>query len=133
MVVSGGLSAETAFPRGGRVRKIKDKGEIHEKRSAKEKDLFSSSVNENPNAQKKRRKKHLEKKKAKDEKAQDKAVDIVDTLSYGQIVEGMLILGRISSIRELDLRISLPGRLIASCPITNISSHYTKALKDIAQ
>ena len=133
MVVSGGSSAEIAFPRGGRVRKIKDKSEIQEKRSAKEKDLFSASVNEKPNAQKKRRKKHLEKKKAKDEKAQDKAVDIVDTLSYGQIVEGMLILGRISSIRELDLRISLPGRLIASCPITNISSHYTKALKDIAQ
>ena len=72
MVVSGGSSAEIAFPRGGRVRKIKDKSEIQEKRSAKEKDLFSASVNEKPNAQKKRRKKHLEKRRQSTKKPKTK-------------------------------------------------------------
>ena len=40
-------------------------------------------------------------------------------------------MGRISAIRELDMRISLPGRLMATCPITNISSSYTNALKEV--
>lgn len=135
MIVSEGLSAETAFPRGGRVRKSKDEKKSPDRNVLKEKDLFSSSnsSNNDPHAQKKRRKKQLEKQKARKQKETAKSVEVVDTLSYGQLVEGMLLLGRISSIRELDLRISLPGRLMASCPITNISSIYTNALKDVTQ
>ena len=40
-------------------------------------------------------------------------------------------MGRVSMIRELDMRISLPGRLMATCPITNISPAYTNALKEV--
>ena len=71
--------------------------------------------------------------KAKNNEDESKQIEAVETLSYGHLVEGMVIMGKISTIRELDLRISLPGRLMATCPITNISSSYTNALKDIAQ
>ena len=133
MVVSGGVSTEISFPRGGRVSKTKAKSETTKKQFVKEKDLFSNTDENEKNSLKKKLQKKLDKKKAKQD--QDKVVksENVDTLSYGQIVEGMVILGRVSSIRELDLRISLPGRLIASCPITNISGPYTKALRNVTE
>jgi len=134
MVVSEVLSTEISFPRGGRIRKTNEEKNNVERKVPKEKDLFSSSLSSNdPNAKKKQKKKKLAKQKAIKENADIKPAEVVDALSYGQLAEGMLLMGRIAAIRELDMRISLPGRLMASCPITNISSSYTTALKDITQ
>ena len=47
--------------------------------------------------------------------------------------EGLKVLGRISEIRDLELKLSLPGRLVAFVPITKISSSYTEALKKITE
>jgi len=135
MALSDVISKEATFPRGGRVRKIPDANTSVEKKPRREKDLFSSSasVTKDVQAQKKQRKKKLAKEKAKNNEDESQQIEAVETLSYGHLVEGMVIMGKISTIRELDLRISLPGRLMATCPITNISSSYTNALKDIAQ
>ena len=133
MAVSEAITTEKAFPRGGRDRK-NDNQKTVERKVPKEKDLFSSSnfSSKDHQAQKKQRKRKLAKQKAKD-KDDVKPVEIAEALSYGQLVEGMIIMGRISIIKELEMRISLPGRLMVSCPITNISSAYTNALKAITQ
>ena len=41
----------------------------------------------------------------------------------------MTILGFISEVQDFELRVSLPGRLVGTVPITNISGPYTAALK----
>ena len=131
MVVSQTTSAEIMFPRGGQ-KKIFDQ-KVTSQKAVKEKDLFSASnaSSKSIQAQKKHKKKQVAKEKAKTSNKERPSVEIVEALSYGQITEGMLIMGRISAIRELDMRISLPGRLMATCPITNISSSYTNALKEV--
>ena len=134
MVVSETSSAEIAFPRGGRISKSKEGRKNTDNKFVKEKELFSSEYSKKDSStQKKHRKKQLKKEKAREKDETSKPLEVIETLSYAQLVEGMLLLGRISSIRELDLRISLPGRLMASCPITNISSSYTNALKDVTE
>lgn len=134
MVVSEVLSTEISFPRGGRIQKSKDEKSNVDRKVRKEKELFSSNSSvQDANAKKQQKKKKLAKQKASKENGDLKPAEVVETLSYGQLAEGMLLMGRIAAIRELDMRISLPGRLMASCPITNISSSYTAALKDITQ
>ena len=41
----------------------------------------------------------------------------------------MVILGVVSEVQDFELRVSLPGRLVGTVPITNISTPYTTALK----
>ena len=132
MVVSQTISKEITFPRGGQKKKTFDQQIITSTKTPKEKDLFSASNSSSKSlqAQKKHKKRQVAKEKAKTNDGK-KPVEIVDALSYGQLTEGMLIMGRISAIRELDMRVSLPGRLMATCPITNISSSYTNALKEV--
>jgi ribosomal protein S1 len=43
----------------------------------------------------------------------------------------MLVLGCVCDIQEYHIVVSLPGRLIGHVPVTNISSPYTKYLKDL--
>jgi ribosomal protein S1 len=43
----------------------------------------------------------------------------------------MLVLGCVCEIQEYHIVVSLPGRLIGHVPVTNISSPYTKYLKDL--
>ena len=133
MVVSEATSTEISFPRGGRIRKTNDEKPIVDRKVPKEKDLFSSSASvKDPNAKKRQKKKKLAKQKSS-ETGDLQPAEVVETLSYGQLAEGMLLMGRIAAIRELDMRISLPGRLMVTCPITNISTSYTNALKDLTQ
>lgn len=41
------------------------------------------------------------------------------------------MLGCVCDIQEYHIVVSLPGRLIGHVPVTNISSPYTKYLKDL--
>ena len=131
MVVSQTSGTEIAFPRGGQKKKPSEQKIIH--KTLKEKDLFSASNTNSKSlqAQKNHKKKQKAKEKLDKTKDEKKSIDIVESLSYGQLAEGMLVMGKVSMIRELDMRISLPGRLMATCPITNISPAYTNALKEV--
>ena len=134
MAVSEALTTEISFPCGGRIRKSNAESNNVERKVRKEKELFSSSsASKDSDARKKQKKKKLTKQKSNKENADEKPVEVVEALNYGQLVEGMLVMGRIAAIRELDMRISLPGRLMVTCPITNISTSYTNALKDVTQ
>ncbi len=52
-----------------------------------------------------------------------------EPLSYGQLTEGLVVLGCVSHVAEYDLKVSLPGRLVGRLPITAVSRPYTKALE----
>jgi ribosomal protein S1 len=43
----------------------------------------------------------------------------------------MLVLGCVYEVQDYNVLVSLPGRLIGNVPVTNISSPYTKYLKDL--
>jgi hypothetical protein len=45
----------------------------------------------------------------------------VDTLTYDDLCEGFTMLACVSVIKDLELKLSLPGRLTATVPITQIS------------
>lgn len=49
------------------------------------------------------------------------------------VTEGLKILGKVQEVREIDLLLSLPGRIQAVVPITNISTPYTKLLNQMAE
>ena len=132
MVVSQTSGTEISFPRGGQKKKPSEQKDVN-KKIFKEKDLFSASstTSKSLQAQKNQKKKQKAKDKLIKSNEEKKSIDIVESLSYGQLTEGMLVVGKISTIRELDMRLSLPGRLMATCPITNISTAYTNALKEV--
>lgn len=46
----------------------------------------------------------------------------IDALSYDDLSEGWTLLGFVSVIRDLELIITLPGKLTAIVPITQIST-----------
>ena len=41
----------------------------------------------------------------------------------------MVLLGVVSNVEDLELRVSLPGRLVGVVPLTNVSPAYTAALE----
>jgi hypothetical protein len=45
----------------------------------------------------------------------------VDTLTYDDLSEGFPLLACVSAVKDLELKLSLPGRLTATVPITQIS------------
>jgi rRNA biogenesis protein RRP5 len=47
--------------------------------------------------------------------------------------DGMNVLCRVLDVKEMDLTVSLPGRISATIPITEISDPYTKLLNRLAQ
>lgn len=49
------------------------------------------------------------------------------------LAEGMQVLSRVQEVRELDVLLSLPGRIQAVVPITNISAPYSKLIDMLAQ
>jgi len=46
--------------------------------------------------------------------------------------EGMHLLGKIQEVREMDILLSIPGRMQAVVPITNISAPYSQLLNRLA-
>ena len=78
----------------------------------------------------------VKKKKVKKDKSEKTSlfdVKTVSTLTYSSLTEGQLLLGFVSKVQEYELKISLPGHLVASVPITNISSDFTKRLRAAAE
>jgi len=124
----GRLVEEKSFPRGAPVvakplEPVKEN--IPKVSKKKEKDLFSNKE------QKVVKKK---KDKARKEKKNKSLFDVssVGTLVYSQLSEGQVLLGFVSQILEFELKISLPGHLVGTVPITNISSAYTTRLREAA-
>ena len=48
---------------------------------------------------------------------------------HSSLSEGQLLLGFVSQALEYELKISLPGHLVGSVPITNISTDLTNRLR----
>ena len=119
-----GIAKEKAFPRGGAPPK---KAPAQGQTIQKDKDLFSTQVNVST------KKKKKNKKSSKVEEISDVLkLTTVEPLTYDKLSEGLQILARISEIRDLELKLSLPGRLVALVPITKISNAYTEGLKKVA-
>jgi len=117
---------EKSFPRGAPtvVKPLEPvPGNVPKVVKKKEKDLFS---NKEQNVNKKKKAKKKEKSKSIFD------VSTVGTLSYSQLSEGQVLLGFISQVLEFELKISLPGHLVGTVPITNISPAYTTRLREAA-
>ena len=85
-----------------------------------EKDLFS-------NKEQKLKKKKI--KKDKKEKTSLLDVKTVSTLTYSSLTPGQLLLGFVSQVLDYEVKVSLPGHLVGSVPITNISTDFTSRLR----
>ncbi|KAK4046291.1 rRNA biogenesis protein rrp5 [Microbotryomycetes sp. JL201] len=53
----------------------------------------------------------------------------VEHLNYKRLVPGTKVLGQITTVRALELIVSLPGQLLGHVPITNISPEFTQRLE----
>ena len=123
---------EVAFPRGvSEVVKADVKHEVvptikqgKEEKRKLERDLFSTKSSTG-NKEKKN------KKKDKSKKPNKSSLEIrnVAGLTYSQLNEGLVLLGYVSQIQEFEVKISLPGHLVASLPITNISPAFTARIR----
>ncbi|KAJ2853917.1 rRNA biogenesis protein rrp5, partial [Coemansia asiatica] len=60
-------------------------------------------------------------------------VGAVESLSFKRITKGALVLGCISAIQDLQLRVSLPNSLTGVVPITSISPELTALVEKAAQ
>jgi len=123
----GKLLEEKSFPRGAPELKPVESvtpTNVPKAVKKKEKDLFS-------NKEQKVSKKKKDKKKDKTKKSLFD-VSTVATLSYSQLSEGQVLLGFVSQVLEFELKISLPGHLVGTVPITNISTAYTTRLRNAA-
>ncbi len=80
--------------------------------------------------------KSKKKKKSKKPTGDDDAVlnlaNLIQPLSYQSLDKGMVLLGCVSSVADYELKVSLPGHLVATVPITNISKPYSQLLRKIA-
>ena len=123
---------EVAFPRGvSEVVKANVKHNVaptikrgKEEKRKLERDLFSTKSSTG-NKEKKN------KKKDKSKKPNKSSLEIrnVAGLTYSQLNEGLVLLGYVSQIQEFEVKISLPGHLVASLPITNISPAFTARIR----
>ncbi|KAJ1996389.1 rRNA biogenesis protein rrp5 [Coemansia spiralis] len=57
----------------------------------------------------------------------------VETLSFKKLTKGALVLGCISAIQELELRVSLPNGIVGVVPITSISPEMTAFVEKAAE
>ncbi|XP_023328574.1 protein RRP5 homolog isoform X2 [Eurytemora carolleeae] len=120
---------EDYFPR-GKQKSEKVEGEEKVEDLNKEKKFVNIFSEKDTNV------KLQKKKKIKGVKTQVSSVlfvKSVPTLSYSDLKQGMVLSGVVSEVAEFEVRISLPGHLVASLPITNISSAYTDALRKAAE
>ena len=116
----------TSFPRGKKpLTKNSDESgppNVQPNPKEKEENLFQTDRKTQFKAQKKGKKKNY--KVVEDD--QVFKLNSVDPLTYAQLDEGMILLGCISQVSECDLKVSLPGNLVGTVPISNISEPYTK-------
>ena len=132
-----GIGQEKCFPRGAVTqKKPKESTEVKVKKiSKKEKELFSinDSVVTSKVVKNKNKKKQKKSKGNIEDDQGGLRVKAIDPLTYDKLTEGLKVLARISEVRDLELKLSLPGRLVAVVPITKISNPYTDALKKITE
>lgn len=79
-------------------------------------------------AKKVRAKKGLKK---KDNEEDALVASTAQSLTYANLCEGMVILGRVHEVTDYDLIISLPGRLSGRVKATDISESYTNLLQNV--
>lgn len=121
-----GIAKEKAFPRGG-FSTPKSQNQQKVEKPKKDRELFG---NKSVDIQKKKNK--TNKKKKADSEINPLQVKTIEPLTYDKLTEGFQTLARISEIKDLEIKLSLPGRLVAHVPITQISTPYTEALKKVA-
>ena len=129
-----GIATDKAFPRGGFsvAKKSQNDQGIKKSKPKREKELFSTEIAVQDG--KTKAKKNKKKGDKKDLELDDSLrVKTVEPLTYDKLTEGFKTLARISEIRDLDLKLSLPGRLVAWVPILQISNSYTDALKKVSE
>ncbi|XP_071043949.1 protein RRP5 homolog [Parasteatoda tepidariorum] len=64
---------------------------------------------------------------------EDEEIHKAESLDIQTIREGMLLLGSIIEIRSNCLLMSIPGCLVGTIPVTNISNRYTEVLKEFSE
>ena len=128
------MVVETLFPRGPLKSAPSPGGQPIAKPQKKDQDLFSvQTAGGKSKAKTKKWKKSSKKGPEKDEAADGVRVKSLDNLSYSQLSEGLLVLCRVCEVRDADLRVSLPGRNVATVAMTSVSTPYTEALKALAK
>jgi len=131
MAIMGRVREEKNFPRGNVEIKAPlipaDRLPAKPVKRKVEKDLFSNRV----------QKPVVKKKKVKKDKDGQKEslfdVKSVASLSYSQLSEGQVLLGFVSQVTEFEVKVSLPGHLVGTVPITNISPAFTSRLRAAAE
>ena len=130
MTIMNKAQEEVSFPRGNAdVKALSDKSQnkIPEKvvKRKAEKDLFS-------NKEMKVDKKKKKAKKNRNEKTSMFDVKSVPSLTYSSLSEGQVLLGFVYQVLEFEVKVSLPGHLVGTVPITNISPAFTARLRAAA-
>ena len=110
-----GIGQEKCFPRGAiALKKPKDNTEVKDKKiSKKEKELFSINDLSSKVVKNKHKKKQKKSKGNIEDDQGGLRVKAIDPLTYDKLTEGLKVLARISEVRDLELKLSLPGRLVA--------------------
>lgn len=100
---------------------------------ADEDDLFhvARAIEAKSDASKKKRKK-FSKDAAKPSAKDAFEVGEAEPLQYSDLCEGLIVLCRVSRVDDYELRVSMPGRLVATIAISEVSKPYTKQLKKLA-
>ena len=145
MGVKGGMKRDrpgTLFPRGKAAQASSVEGDAAEAASVvkkkvrtadRDEDLFGKTHNTEVSKLKKK-KKDKKKSEADDDNAfGGLKVTSADPLTYSSLTEGQTMLGCVSSVADYSLRVSLPGRLVGTVPITAVSRPYTAALETVAK
>ncbi|KAJ8920750.1 hypothetical protein NQ315_004890 [Exocentrus adspersus] len=110
---------EEDFPRGGR------KVISSQKRSNPENNLFTTDNNKKSKKSKKVKKTQKE---AVTEDVFYDSLNVLGTLSYSKIQEGMIILGCVRHVTNFSLEVELPGLTFGSVHVTNVSDAFTTYL-----
>ncbi|ANB11217.1 Rrp5p [Sugiyamaella lignohabitans] len=127
---------DTAFPRGG-ASTVLTPLEIKQATNEATRDLFTvrfywASESNAANGKKKSKKQHRNKVHQKSEAGSDKAGEKhkikVESLSFGKLTAGSVVLGQVVQINTLDIALSLPNNLLGYVPITNISAKLSERI-----
>ncbi|XP_057371391.1 protein RRP5 homolog [Daphnia carinata] len=136
---------EGDFPRGAKARDEKREHHAHEKKRKVE-NLFKGAASKKVNKRRlnlkkkhsriKKERQELQSLTTKEKKVIEKEktmLESIEPLTFKMLAEGMQLLSRVQEVREMDVLLSLPGRIQAVVPITNISTPYTDLLNMLAQ
>uniref|UniRef100_A0A060TDE1 ARAD1D43010p n=1 Tax=Blastobotrys adeninivorans TaxID=409370 RepID=A0A060TDE1_BLAAD len=121
------LSEDGAFPRGGAS--ALTPLEMKQVSNEATKDVLFESTNASESKRKpKKKSKANAKKQAKDDESKVTKKTKIESLSFGRLVPGSLVLGQVSQVNSFDLALSLPNNLTGYIPITNISQQLTSKI-----